>query len=284
MERFFSFANIPVALRTPDDWQADGESSLEPFAVDTVSDPHSFLFSYCDELDAPVGELIARQPTFWVYQENGTAVRYIGEMQSGWQGAYARVEHCNREHKVQINRRQYPIRITEKTILNCIAAEHLAVQAGGVVFHSSYIAHNGQAILFTAPSGTGKSTQADLWEKFRGAEIINGDRSVVRAVENGVFACGIPFAGSSQICKNKILPLNAIVYLKQAPATTIRRLRGSEAFRRVWEGCSVNTWDKQDMTLATETVMRVLESVPVFELACTPDESAVLALEGALKV
>lgn len=282
MERHFCFAGVSVTIQTPEEWLPDSVTTLEPFAVETVTAPHCFQFSYRDELEPPAGEQIAHLPTFRVFQEGEAVVRYIGEIQPGWQDAYARVKYCGRQHQVQINRSRYCVGITEKTILNCIAAEHLAVQAGGVVFHSSYIAYQGKAILFTAPSGTGKSTQADLWEKYRGAEIINGDRSVIRC-DGGVFACGIPFAGSSAICKNRTLPLAAIVYLKQAPVTEIRKVRGAEAFRCVWEGCSVNSWDKQDMTLATETVMRVLETVPVFELACTPDESAVLALEGVLK-
>ena len=78
------------------------------------------------------------------------------------------------------------------------------------------------------------------------------------------------------------VPLTAVVYLKQAPQTTIRRLRGAEAFRRVWEGVSVNVWDKNDVSMVMETVSRVIESVPVWHLACTPDESAVIALEQQL--
>ena len=141
---------------------------------------------------------------------------------------------------------------------------------------------DGKAILFTAPSETGKSTQADLWHRLRGAAIHNGDRSAVRWQDGRAYACGVPFAGSSQICENVTLPLAAIVYLRQAPETTIRRLRGAESFRCLWEGCSVNTWDRADVDRISETVLQVLTAVPVFELACTPDESAILALEGVL--
>jgi hypothetical protein len=114
-------------------------------------------------------------------------------------------------------------------------------------------------------------------------EVINGDRSAVRLVDGEVCACGIPFAGSSNICKNITLPLGAIVYLKQAPRNQIRRLRGAEAFRKVWEGCSVNTWDKADVAAVSETVQQVVCAVPVYELACTADEQAVKILEEALR-
>ena len=70
------------------------------------------------------------------------------------------------------------------------------------LLHSSFIKWKDKAILFTAPSGTGKSTQADLWEKYENAEIINGDRSGIRKMDGKWTAYGLPIAGSSGIYKN----------------------------------------------------------------------------------
>lgn len=283
MEKYYSFADLELAVNISDDRMYTDDRALAPFRVDSVCEPHRFCFEIVDALDPPAGEPIAVESGFRVYEENGWSVRYVGTVQDSWEAAYIRAAHRGREHPVQLRSSFYADRVTVKTVLNSMAAEHLIVRSGGVLFHSSYIDRQGRGILFTAPSETGKSTQADLWEKHRGAEIINGDRSAVRVTAEGVFACGVPFAGSSRICKNRTLPLEAIVYLKQAPVTTVRRLRGAEAFRRIWEGCSVNAWDAEDLRLASETVLRVIETVPVFELACTPDESAVIALEGVLK-
>ena len=98
-----------------------------------------------------------------------------------------------------------------------------------------------------------------------------------------MLACGIPFAGSSEYCNNETLPIAAIVYLGQAPQTTIRPLRGYEAFARLWEGYSINLWDKQDVAAVSDLVQRVVEQIPLYHLPCTPDESAVQVLENALK-
>ena len=284
MRKYYGFAGVELALDIPDAIAYPNDRSLEPFRVEEVTRPHEFTFELVDALTPPCGLCIANTGGFWVYPDGTGTVRYIGSVQNGWEQAYLRVSHHGRKHHVQMKRSQYTERIGVHTVLSCLAAEHLVARNGGFIFHSSYIARNGKGILFTAPSGTGKSTQADLWEQLRGAEILNGDRSAVRMVEGTALVYGIPFAGSSKICRNVTLPLDAIVYLKQAPATTIRRLRGAEAFRRVWEGCSVNTWDRMDVELVSETVQQILANVPVFELACTPDESAVIALEGALSL
>ena len=282
MKKYYSFAGVNIEIEIPDKIAYLDERYLAPFAAEKMEAPNRFEFEVVDELSAPDGTCVANEGGFRVYADGVCTVRYIGAVRQSWKDGYARVLHRGSEHAVQIKRSEHTRRIGTHTVLSCLSAEHLVAQAGGFIFHSSYIAHKGKGILFTAPSGTGKSTQAALWEELRGAQILNGDRSAVRAEPDCVRVYGVPFAGSSQICENVTLPLAAIVYLKQAPQTTIRRLRGAEAFRRIWEGCSINTWDRGDVELVSETVGRIVTELPVYELACTPDESAVIALEGVL--
>ena len=151
------------------------------------------------------------------------------------------------------------------------------------MFHSAYIEWQGRAILFTAPSGTGKSTQADLWCRHQGAGLINGDRAIVRLDGDTVLACGVPFCGSSGVTKNVSLPLAAIVYLTQAPENRVTVLAGFEAFRRVWEGCNVNVWNREELSAASEYVLEALSRVPVYRLDCRPEPAAVDALRQVLE-
>ncbi len=297
----------------------DTEQMQSPFQIEGMNDTeqmqssnlslnlHHFNFEVFDTLEPPDAEEVGVFPGFRVYAHHDagdnefgnditdvdttdadtiatdTTLRYIGSVQDSWEPAYIRVKHCGNQHEVQLKASQFPDKIGVKTVLTSLGAEHLVVEAGGFIFHSSYIEWDGKAILFTAPSETGKSTQADLWHELRGAQIINGDRSAIRVVDGEVLAAGIPFAGSSQYCKNRTLPLAAIVYLQQAPVTSIYRLKGIRAFRCIWEGISVNTWDKRDVEQVSELVQQVIDQVPVYQLACTPDESAVNALEQMLE-
>ncbi|MBE6919748.1 MAG: hypothetical protein E7469_08710 [Ruminococcaceae bacterium] len=279
MEKYYRFAGVELSVSAPDEIMYEEDRHLAPFRTDCVTKPHRFTFQRVAELSAPEGKLLASEGALAVYE----GVRYVNAIGGEWKSATLRAGHCGYDHAVEVKESVYPTGITAKTVLNAIMAEHLVLEQGGVVFHCSYIAHQGRAILFTAPSGTGKSTQAELWRKHRGAEIINGDRAAIRVTEDGVMACGIPFAGSSEYCRNETLSLAAIVYLAQAPQTTIRPLRGYESFRCIWEGCSVNTWDKADISRAADLVQRIVEEIPVYYLPCTPDESAVQALENMLE-
>ena len=281
MKKCYSFAGVEVEVHIPDPWMYENDRHLAPFLVDAVTEPQVFRFEVVTQLLPPVGDCLVNTGGMRVYTD-GT--RYIGSVAESWEAAYMQVLKDEPENRVLIKREQLSEKISANAVLTALGAEHLVARANGFIFHSSYIRVGGKAVLFTAPSGTGKSTQADLWNRLRGAPICNGDRSVVRWKDGVAYACGIPFAGSSKFCENITLPLGAIVYLKQGPSTTIRRLRGAESFRRVWEGCSVNTWDRADMDSVSETVMHILSAVPVFELTCTPDESAIIALEGVLEL
>lgn len=283
MEKYYRFAGLEFAVWLPGHMEFPNERLLAPFAVESVTQPHIFDCQSVDALTPPQGACIHNDGGFRVYREGEAQVRYIGAVQEDWANAYLRVTHAGKDHRVELKREAYGDEIRAKAVLTAMAVEHLLAQAGGFIFHSSFVAWEDGAILFTAPSGTGKSTQAELWKNLRGARIVNGDRAAVRIQDGQAVAEGVPFAGSSVYCENASLPLKAIVYLAQAPETTISRLGGARAFARVWEGVSVNVWDPEDMELVSATVQQVIQSVPVYYLPCTPDETAVAALEQQLR-
>jgi hypothetical protein len=113
--------------------------------------------------------------------------------------------------------------------------------------------------------------------------MINGDRCAVTVDARGATAWGVPFCGTSGIFRNESLPLGAIVYLSQAPVSSVGKLAGFRAFRRIWEGCSVNVWNQDDVEKSTEAVMNALQRVPVLHLSCTPDKTAVDVLRETLE-
>lgn len=281
-ERHYSFAGVDITLAMPEERFFADDRALKAFVSEPGTNPHRFDFRFVGALSAPTGEQMAEPGGFMAYADGETDTRYFGSVRNGWESAYLRVSHCGKTHNVEVKNSSVPGRIGTHTVLGALSAEHLVLEEGGVVLHASYILHNGKAILFSAPSGTGKSTQADLWKNLRDARIINGDRAVIRIREGQALACGIPFAGSSEYCENVTAPLAAIVYLGQSPKTQISQLTGFRAFRRVWEGCSVNTWNRADVEAATKIVEDIIGRVPVYYLPCTPDETAVEALEGVL--
>lgn len=273
-EFFYTIAGVTVRVTGLEDQMYREDGLLAPYKAPGTSWDHTIHMELTEQLDSPRGELVFTAAGRQVYRIEDGQIRY--------EGPHMRICRKGNSSLVQVEKSAVRNGFTPKMVLNAMEAEHFIVQNRGFLLHTSYIRWQDKGILFTAPSGTGKSTQADLWCRFRGAELLNGDRAAVMIRRDTVKVCGIPFSGSSGVYKNVELPLAAIVCLSQAPITTIMHLKGLTAFRRIWEGCSVNVWNREDMDLCTGAVMTAAERVPVFHLACTPDESAVIALEQEL--
>ena len=82
------------------------------------------------------------------------------------------------------------------------------------LMYGAVVAADGLGYMFTAPSGTGKSTHVALWKKcFENAEIINGDKPFIRVDESGVWVYGHAMAGKESWQKNVAVPLKGICLL-----------------------------------------------------------------------
>lgn len=167
-------------------------------------------------------------------------------------------------------------------IFNRISMETLLLQHRGLLLHASLIEYAGKAIAFTGPSGVGKSTQADLWKAHYAAQVINGDRAALRMGTDGWTAYGSPYAGSSGIYKNESAPLAAIILLEQAKENSLQPLTVAEAFRMIYPEVTMHRWDRIFVERAADLCLQLLQQVPVYRLACLPEESAVQLVKKGL--
>ena len=170
----------------------------------------------------------------------------------------------------------------ELFLLNHLALDKTMNEHGRLLLHASFIETEQGAVLFSAPSGTGKSTQAELWRRSRGAAIVNGDRAGIWRSETGWLAGGVPWCGTSGISLNRILPLRAVVILRQGPENRLETPRASEALRALMEQTTINPWNKAMYLRTQEHLLDLIQSVPVYRLSCRPDEGAVEILAGEL--
>ena len=167
-------------------------------------------------------------------------------------------------------------------VFNRLGLETWLLEQNCLLLHGAVINYNGVGILFSGPSGVGKSTQAALWEEHRSARIINGDRAILKQTEEGYTAYGSPYAGSSGIYRNESVPLTAVVVLEQAKENSLRKLTAKEALLRLYPEVSCLQFDKRSVEKTTDLLLAMLDRVPVFLLQCVRSESAVLCLEKGL--
>lgn len=164
-----------------------------------------------------------------------------------------------------------------------LGVERLLMQEHKFCFHAALIRSHLGGILFSGPSGIGKSTQANLWCQYRGSVLLNGDRPILGKDREIWTGWGSPYAGSSACHVNESSPIRAIVLLKQTPQCSIRRLDLREGVRRIYAGLTVYSWEKAFAMAAFDFAAELASELPVYELCCTPDEAAVEMLEQTLQ-
>lgn len=150
-----------------------------------------------------------------------------------------------------------------------------------LVFHGSAVGVNGKAYLFTASSGTGKTTHTNLWlRNIEGSFVVNGDKPILRIIDGKVFVCGTPWMGKERLGTNIMLPLSAVCFLNRGAENSI----GKVSLSAVLPGLIGQAYRPPNGTLLMKTV-RLLEkigqSVELYELFCNMEnEAAEIAYKG----
>lgn len=278
-----SIAGVTIEINT--DIPHSIDSQFQPFLTETTAPDYRATFRKVAYLPSLTGQPIYEDKCYRVYPDGeGGYLRVFFDAPRDYT-PYSVVTYDSSERMIDV---QY----LEKGA-HCVSQMHnsffhlgfesLLLRKGRFCFHASFIETHLGGILFSGPSGIGKSTQADLWVKHRNAEQINGDRPVLAYSENEWHAWGSPYAGSSHCHVNRHCKVRAIVMLRQAKQCNLRRLSVSEALRAIWAGMTMYRWDAQMVATAFDLASALINTVPVFEFDCTPDTDAVDYLERELQ-
>ena len=157
-----------------------------------------------------------------------------------------------------------------------------AVKRKIIQFHASLINCKQRGLMFLGPSGIGKTTQAELWQKYRKAQIINGDLVFVQDKKDKFVGWGTPWHGSSSYCENAYAEVKGMVILRQSEKNEIRRLTGFEMISKISNNIFYPQWLEGGTELCIEVLDHLLKTIPVYELSCRPDEEAVALTEQTI--
>ncbi len=188
-------------------------------------------------------------------------------------------EQIKEDFACRVNNEKLYISFRDETneflVFEGLRLPELLLSKGIGILHCSFIEVDGQAILFAGDKQVGKSTQAALWEKYSSATIINGDRAGLFVKDGIVTAGGVPYCGTSGICKNKQYPLKAVVCLSKGTDNKLEKLSPVNAFMFLLGKFAYNTWNPEDVNTVTELLTAIAERIPIYSYSCLKDESAV---------
>ena len=144
----------------------------------------------------------------------------------------------------------------------------------GTYLHASAVCLEGKGYLFSAMSGTGKSTHTEKWCRLFGATYLNDDKPALRFVDGKWMAYGTPWSGKHDLSAPTGVPLAGIAFLKRGNENAIRRLSAEEAVplfigQSLWRVPKHEMMEKQ-----LKLVDRLIQQVPIWELTCRNDDDA----------
>ncbi len=164
-------------------------------------------------------------------------------------------------------------------------AEHMT-EYDTILFHGSVVAVDGEGYLFTARSGTGKSTHTRLWRELLGerAVMVNDDKPLLRITESGVIAYGTPYNGKHRIGANISVPLKAICILTRSSDNHIGMISRVQAYSTLLQQV-YRPSDPERMRKTLSLLDRLSGKVRFYRLGCNMELSAArVAYEGMRQV
>ena len=150
----------------------------------------------------------------------------------------------------------------------------LAQKHGMYAIHSASICYADRAWLFSASSGTGKSTHNNVWNQLYGTEIINGDLNLLSIEDGRPVVHGIPWCGTSEMFDKRTLPLGGIVLLKRGEEDAVEELPPDKQALLVMQRFISPIWTGTQLKASARFAQKLSGQVPVCRLHCTKNPSA----------
>lgn len=275
----FRIAGLGIRLHTQEPIEV--EPAFLPFLGREAPGDLVVRFLPADSVPDFSGPVLYENINFRVYEQNGTFIRLHRDPMKenvpfAWTVPGVPMEVRYLPAWASVFRSAY-------RCFSFLAFEERMMEHSRLILHASLVQTAFGGILFSGPSGIGKSTQAALWETLEGARQLNGDRPILEHRADGWFAHGSPYAGSSKCYRQECAPVRAIVLLGQAKSCSIHPLGAGEAFRALYGLTVMNVWNTVYVDTACCLLSELAAQVPIYRMVCTPDAAAVETVKAVLE-
>lgn len=154
-----------------------------------------------------------------------------------------------------------------------------------VLFHGSCVAVDGMGYLFTAKSGTGKSTHTRLWRELLGDRVVmvNDDKPLIRVEEERAIVFGTPWDGKHRLSSNISVPLKALCILERSLENHIEPIASvSEAYPMLLQQV-YRPADPAVLAKTLKLIDKLACNVPLYRLGCNMESGAAKVAYDVMK-
>ena len=172
-----------------------------------------------------------------------------------------------------------PVRNLSDNLLEITALQRKIVEEfiprNILLFHGSVVAVDNTAYLFTAKSGTGKSTHTRLWREMFGdrAVMVNDDKPFLQLTDTGVIAWGSPWNGKHRLGSNIGVPLKSICFLERSAKNWVKPITPAEALAMLFQQ-SQRPQNPANMPKYMELIDKLASRVEFYRMGCNMDPEA----------
>lgn len=156
---------------------------------------------------------------------------------------------------------------------------YLAALHGKYALHSASNYYQEKAWLYSASSGTGKTTHVKLWEKLYAVPVLNGDLNLLGMEKDEVFVYGIPWCGTSGVYTTKKYPLGGIILLKRGTENRVCKLPQDERQLYTAQRMISPAWTEKQVDDSLLFAEKLSDRIPIRRLYCTQEPSAAAVMK-----
>lgn len=251
------------------------EERILKYAVTTNEEPDFIIENkIVDDLIIPKGEIIFDQEGKRVIKtEIGQAILFYNNE------SLETIAYHDEEYKyvhLEFSRGIYEQIARLEYIMTGFIFASMMASKGIITLHASAISYQGQGLLFSAASTTGKSTHTGLWKKYKqDVIIINDDKPLIKInSDESITVLGSPWSGKTALNENIEVPLNSICFLSQAKTNSISEVSSQESLLLLLQNIHRPTTRKH-YELVINNLEKVVNNIPMYQLRCNISSDAV---------
>lgn len=232
---------------------------MEDFNIRLAGIPLNVRCKYKENKDFFEGYFTTKEPIFSV-QPNDEAIKNVQED----------FDYLNKTEGNPII--SYSENFLENNAIHILIAEKL-LEYNVLMLHGSALAIDGEGVIFTAKSGTGKSTHTRLWRNAFGprVQMVNDDKPLIRVDKMMVY--GTPWNGKHHLSCNISVPLKAIVKIERSPENKVTPVNVKEALTVLMKRTHVPL-DQSKKALIMDLYIKLINEIPFYSLECNMDPEA----------
>lgn len=144
----------------------------------------------------------------------------------------------------------------------------------GFVFHGSAVYYDATGSVLSGVSGAGKSTHANLLQKYKNIHIINDDKPIIRIIDNIPYIYGTPWDGKHRISENISKPLKNIIFIEKDKTNNIIKLNNDDSYIKTLKQTYRPIYNSDNLVKTLELVNRVIKTTNQYELHCDISKQA----------